>query len=138
MGIGTECGEQMARRVFIVDDLEDFLELMQDVLSMEGYEVRAFRSGAEAADAARSALPDLIITDLRIGEESGFALVSALRSDPSTEHIPIILCTAATMDVEEQSETMAVHTGVTIVYKPFDMATFLAQVRGLLSNPAST
>ncbi len=128
----------MAQRVFVVDDLEDFLELMEDVLSMEGYEVRAFCSGAEVVDAARSALPDLIITDLRIGEESGFALVSALRSDPVTEHIPIILCTAATMDVEEQSETMAAHTDVTIVYKPFDMPTFLAHVRDLLSNPAST
>lgn len=127
----------MTQRLFVVDDLQDFLELMEDVLSIEGYEVRAFRSGAEVADAARDASPDLIITDLRIGAESGFDLVSTLRSDPATEHIPVIVCTAATMDVEEQGETMAVHRGVTIVYKPFDMPSFLAQVRALLPDSAS-
>lgn len=124
----------MAQRVFVVDDLEDFLELMEDVLSMEGYDVRTFTTAAEAAEAAHNSPPDLIVTDLRIGPESGFDLVNTLRSDPVTQDIPLILCTAAVMDVEEQGEVMAPHTNVSIVYKPFDMPSLLAQIQGLLQG----
>jgi DNA-binding response OmpR family regulator len=123
----------MAQRVFVVDDLPDFLELMEDVLSLEGYAVRTFPSATEAARAARDNAPNLIITDLRLGAESGFDLVETLRADPATSDVPILLCTAATMDIEEQAG-MVEGAGVSVLYKPFEMGDLLARVRGLLQG----
>ena len=126
----------MAQRVFVVDDLLDFLELMEDVLSLEGYEVRTFPVASEAARAARDRAPDLLITDLRIGAESGFDLVQTLHGDPSTRDVPILVCTAATMDVEEQGDVVG-ENGVSVIYKPFEVQELIDRVRDLLRDPPS-
>ncbi len=126
----------MPQRIFVVDDLPDFLELMEDVLSPEGYEIHTFPSVATAVHAAEEIAPDLVITDLRLRGESGFDLLHAFRKQPETRQIPIIVCTAATMDVEEQAE-MIPGENVHILYKPFDMSDLLAQVRELLLDSAT-
>ena len=125
-----------AGRIYVVDDLPDFLELMEDVLSDEGYEVITYPTIGEAAAAAGEAQPDLIITDVRIGEESGLDLVDAIRSDPATRRISLLVVTAATMDVEERGgELLSAH--VPVLYKPFDMAELLERVHGILQGAPS-
>ena len=123
----------MAKRIFIVDDIPDFLELMEDVLSEAGYEVHAFTLPSEAAAEARDSRLDLIITDLRVGEESGFDLLRTLLQDPSTASIPMLVCTAATMDVEEHSRPLGVGN-IPVIYKPFEMRHLLERVRELLDT----
>lgn len=125
----------MAKRIFVVDDMPDFLELMEDVLSEAGYKVHTFTVGAEAIAAARDVRPDLLITDLRMGEESGFDLLEALRNDPVTRNVPTLLCTAATMDVEEQFQPRGIDD-VPVLYKPFDMQQLLARVREIVDRSA--
>jgi len=126
----------MPRRVFVVDDLPDFLELMQDVLSLEGYEIHTFSSVSAAVQAAKDIAPDLVITDLRLRGESGFDLLHAFQKQAETRRIPIIVCTAATMDIEERA-AMLPGNNVRIVYKPFDMTDLLKQVRDLLQHSAA-
>ncbi len=119
----------------MVDDRPDFLGLMEDVLSDEGYEVSTFLSCAEAVSATAGSRPDLIISDLRLGGESGFDLVRALQSDPVLSGIPILLCTAATLDVEEQIEEPDLN--VPVLYKPFEVDDLLTRVRETLEGRAS-
>lgn len=123
----------MASRIFVVDDIVAFRELLRDVLSEAGYEVRAFERASEAAEAARAECPDLVITNLRVGEESGLAMVRSLLHDPAWCDVRILLCTAATMDVEENREQLDAE-GIPVMYKPFDMEQLLAQVRALLGE----
>jgi len=126
----------MPQRIFVVDDLPDFLELMQDVLSLEGYEIHTFPSVSAAVQAAEEIAPDLVITDLRLRGESGFDLLHAFQNKVETRQTPIIVCTAATMDVEERAE-MLPGDNVRVVFKPFDMSDLLAQVRDLLQHSAT-
>lgn len=129
--------KSMAERIFIVDDMPDFLELMEDVLSEAGYEVTTFPSTAEAAQAAHTSPPHLIITDLRMGEDNGFDLLRTMQQDPTTRHVPLLVCTAATMDVEERGRAPGIG-GVPVIYKPFDLRDFLDRVRGLLEGAPAT
>ncbi len=124
-----------APRIYVVDDLPDFRRLMEDVLYEEGYEVTTFRCCAEVVDAIASRRPDLIITDLRLGAESGFDLLRALQSDPVSSGIPILLCTAATLDIEEHSEEPDL--SVPVLYKPFEVDDLLTRVRETLEGGAS-
>lgn len=119
--------------IFVVDDLPDFQEFMRDVLTDEGYKVSTFFTASEAAEAAPNVRPDMVISDVRLGEESGFDLLQALVRDPSTRNIPLLLCTAATMDVEEQSHSLG-WQHVRVLYKPFDISELLTQVREMLDE----
>ncbi len=124
-----------APRIYVVDDRPDFLGLMEDVLSDEGYEVSTFLSCAEVVDATAGSRPDLIISDLRLGDESGFDLMQALQSDPVSSDIPILLCTAATLDIEEHREEPDL--SVPVLYKPFEVDDLLTRVRETLEGRPS-
>lgn len=83
------------RRVLIVDDEEDFSEIVQDFLSIKGgFEVKTAKSGFEAGLIVARFRPDLIILDIRMPDMDGFAVANMLRSDPETRSVPIIACTA--------------------------------------------
>lgn len=127
----------MTQRIFVVDDIPDFLELVDDVLTEAGYEVSTFVSAADAVTAARESPPDLIISDLRLGDESGFDFLRSLLRNPETRHVPMLVCTAATMDVEEQEDLPEIRA-VPIIYKPFDLREFVARVRELVGNAESS
>lgn len=66
-------------RVLIVDDDAVFCQIAQQVLPEYGYEVRCAEDGFEALNLLKSALPDLIITDLNMPRMSGFELLSLVR-----------------------------------------------------------
>lgn len=66
-------------RILVVDDDDRILHTSQAVLESKGYEVRTARDGFEALIELRSALPDVIITDLGMPNMSGFELLSVVR-----------------------------------------------------------
>jgi len=73
-------------KIFVVDDLEDFRQLLEDVLSEQGYEVLSFERAADALAALQAQAPDLLITDIRLGNENGLGLVRSSqgqRGDPA-------------------------------------------------------
>lgn len=85
----------MAReRILVVDDEEDILELVNYNLAKEGYVVSCVTSGEDALTAAKSTLPDLIILDLMLPGVDGLDVCRILRTDPSTNNIPIVMLTA--------------------------------------------
>jgi CheY-like chemotaxis protein len=66
-------------RLLVVDDEPSIRDLMQSALSMQGYEVRIAKDGFDALAQMRGALPDLILTDLKMPNMSGFELLSVVR-----------------------------------------------------------
>ncbi|MEM7167287.1 MAG: response regulator [Planctomycetota bacterium] len=78
--------------VFAVDDTPSALLLIERVL--EGrYEVRTFAAADALLDAVNDTLPDVIVSDIVMPDVSGTELVSQLRSDARTRHVPVILLT---------------------------------------------
>ncbi len=127
----------MAQSIYVVDDIPDFLDLVDDVLTEAGYDVSTFSTAADAVRAIAEDPPDLIITDLRLGEESGFDLLRQVIRDPSTKHVPLLLCTAATMDVEENGNVREIRA-VPVIYKPFDIRDFVTQVGRIVDGDPPT
>src|SRR5580698_751840 len=84
----------MRRKILVVDDEPDIVELVAFNLKAEGYDVATASNGLEALDQARALLPDLIVLDLMMPELDGLAVCEILHRLPSTAAIPVIMLTA--------------------------------------------
>lgn len=87
-------------RVLVVDDSPTVLQLLRALLEAEEYEVVTASNGAEGLEKARQARPDLVVTDTVMPEMDGVALVKALRREPVTHLIPVIILTSGEPDDE--------------------------------------
>jgi CheY-like chemotaxis protein len=81
-------------RILIVDDEERNRRLVDVLLRTDGYQTLSAGSGREALALAASAHPDLILLDLMMPGMDGFEVTHALRSDPVTSAIPIMIVSA--------------------------------------------
>ena len=116
--------------ILVVDDEEDILELVAYNLGREGYEVDCVTTGETALRAARSKQVDLIVLDLMLPGADGLEVCRALRSDPQTRDIPIVMLTA-------KGEEADVVTGIELgaddyITKPFSPRILLARIRAVL------
>jgi PAS domain S-box-containing protein len=89
----TDDGETARPRVLLADDNADMRDYIRRLLSTR-YEVDAVADGKVALARARERSPDLVLTDVMMPNLDGFGLLHALRSDPRTRSIPVILLPA--------------------------------------------
>ena len=122
--------------VLIADDDEDILELVHRGLSDSGYEILLARDGATALAAARERKPALALLDIGMPELDGFEVTSALKSDPATKAIVVILFTARSeaSDVEKGYEAGADD----YLMKPFTLKTLQSRVAAALERATGT
>jgi DNA-binding response OmpR family regulator len=92
-------------QIMVVDDDPDTLAILVRYIGREGLAVVEAPSGAECLRLAQQHSPDVIVLDLMMPEMDGFAVCRALRSDPDTAEIPVIMLTARD-DVEARAEGM--------------------------------
>ncbi|HEY8369505.1 MAG TPA: response regulator [Thermodesulfobacteriota bacterium] len=84
----------MRTKVLLVDDVKFFLELERSFLDREGFEVLTADSGPAALVAARRERPDLVLLDLNMPVMGGDEVCRALKRDPQTGRIPVIMVTS--------------------------------------------
>ncbi len=116
----------MAKRILIVDDEPDILEILRFNLEMEGYEVET----SEAPIAYIDILPDLILLDVMMAPISGFEWAEKLKSDSRTANIPIIFCTAKTTE-HDTLKGFALGSD-DYIHKPFRISEVKARVKAVL------
>lgn len=78
-------------RVLIVDDDRKVLDLLVELLQLEGYEIATAIDGSEAFDLAISFYPDVVVSDVVMPEVGGLELCRRLKDDPRTAYIPVLL-----------------------------------------------
>ena len=126
----------MAPLILVIDDDLPILQLYQMLFEMEGYRVQTLPYRVETAQEIAVFGPDLILTDFKLQRTpAGPDLWHLLRMHPSTAHIPLMVCTAAVVEVHAQAAVFQQH-GISLVYKPFDLETLLAIVRDCLAQAA--
>lgn len=81
------------RRVLIVDDDLDFLEIAEASLAAHGFDALRASGGLRGVFLATQDVPDAVICDLRMPGIDGFVVAEALRADPATSHVVILACT---------------------------------------------
>lgn len=116
--------------ILVVDDEEDLLELVAYNLRREGYEVDCVTTGETALRAARSKRVDLIILDLMLPGADGLEVCRALRGDPQTRDISIVMLTAKG---DEADIVAGIELGADdYITKPFSPRVLLARIRAVL------
>ena len=123
---GAAAAGPSAPRVLLADDNADMRDYLRRLLR-PAYQVVTVTDGRAALDAARSRPPDLIISDVMMPELDGLALVTALRADPRTADIPVLLLSAR---AGQEAAIEGLDAGADdYLVKPFAAAELLARVR---------
>ena len=120
----------MKRKILLVDDELDGLELVEFNLKQAGFEVLTAADGTAALRKARACLPDLIILDIMLPEVDGLEVCKLLRRDAQTSTIPILMLTARASEVDR---VLGLELGADdYVTKPFSPRELVLRVKGLL------
>ena len=90
----------MRKKVLVVDDERDIVDLIRYNLTKEGFDVAAAYNGKEALEKAAH-LPDLIILDLMMPVLDGFETCKRIKAEARTSRIPIVFLTASSSEVDE-------------------------------------
>lgn len=119
-------------RIVVADDQDDLLAMMQDALAMEGYEVSGAHDGQEALDIVAQSLPDIVIVDLWMPRKNGFEVCQALKENPETQHLPVVLLSGA---ADLQNKVQGLELGADdFVTKPVNLVELLARIRMILKR----
>jgi signal transduction histidine kinase/CheY-like chemotaxis protein len=129
--VGLPRRPREAVTVLAIDDDPLALELVDAILSGEGFQVRKASGGAEGLAVARQATPALIILDLLMPEVDGFTVVERLRADPTTAAIPIVILTSKNLTADEKARLNG-EIACLARKGAFSRRAFVELVRGLL------
>lgn len=120
----------------MADDQPANRELLEELLTSEGFNVVSACDGAAAVELVRSAQPDLILMDVMMPRMSGFEACEKLKTDRDTGLIPVILVTALS---DKQDRVAGIKAGADdFLTRPPDRSELLARVRSLLKLKART
>lgn len=117
--------------ILVVDDNRDIVWLIKETLSSE-YVVREAFNAEEALALMEQQTPDLIITDIMMPSMDGFALISRIKSDKFTRHIPVIVVSAKVSE-NEQAEGLDLGADAYLT-KPFSSVVLHSVVNRLMAN----
>ncbi len=119
----------MARKILTCDDEKNIVRLIQVNLERQGYEVVTAYNGRECLEVVEREHPDLIVLDLMMPEMTGFEVLDALKKNPATEHIPVIMLTARTQDQDVLRGWQAgVECYLTKPFNPIELITFIKRI----------
>jgi CheY-like chemotaxis protein len=123
----------VSARVLIAEDHPTMRDAVRMVLESEGYEVRGVGDGAAALAAIDEVRPDVLVLDLHMPVIDGVGVLDALRADPATADLPVIVITADGEEGRLAARSLGADDYVT---KPFDPASLLASVARALAADA--
>lgn len=119
-------------KVLVVDDEEDFQDIVRHILERAGYEVVVAGDGGEGLAALRREKPDLLILDINMPLKDGYVLCREARAMSEFAELPILMLTIRNRD-EEIVRGMDVGADAYLA-KPFDPGELLARLRTLLKR----
>jgi len=88
-------------QILVAEDEPDIRELLVDLLNDAGYDVIVASDGGAALEKARLELPDMVILDLMLPVLDGFQVLEALKSDPATRSMPVIVVSAREREADQ-------------------------------------
>lgn len=121
----------MAQHVLLIEDEPNIAEAIRFLLTRDGLRVSHAAEGAAALVLLHQDPPDLVILDHMLPGMSGLEILTAVRADPESRHLPVMMLTARGRDREMAEEAGADR----FMTKPFSNAEILAEVRAMLDRP---
>jgi CheY-like chemotaxis protein len=124
-------------RVLIVEDEPEIIELIGDLLVLEGHEVYALGRIPHGLDSIRDLKPDAIVLDLRLPGLGGVELLRLLKADQQLEAVPVLICSGAGDLTRTHAKEFAAF-GSEVVPKPFELDQFIDALRRTLKQDVKT
>jgi len=117
--------------ILVVDDTPANLRLLSEILTKNGYEVRAVKRGKMALKAVANFPPDLILLDIMMPDLDGYEVCQQLKADPKNREIPVIFLSALNEAVDKVKAFEV--GGVDYIGKPFHLQEVLIRVKNQLA-----
>lgn len=119
-------------RILVVEDDPDIRSTLEQILGDAGYAVSAVGTASEALRLVAASLPDLVLLDLMLPDRPGGEVCRALRADPRTHAVPVIMVTAR---AGEEGRVAGLEQGADdYVEKPFSMRELLLRIEAVLKR----
>lgn len=118
------------KKILIVDDDPDILDAVQLILTTDGYDAEVITKGEEAYHKIATYQPDAIILDVLLSGNDGRTICRNLKSDPQTQHIPVIMMSAHPSAKNSVSQCGA----DCFIAKPFSIFDLLDMVKQCLQS----
>jgi CheY-like chemotaxis protein len=126
----VEREEKKRKSILLVDDEADLALGLAALLRARGYEVEVARDGMEALERlGREPLPDLVLLDYELPQLDGEEVLSRLRRDARTAHLPVLFATASTIDLSRLRKVSG------LLRKPYPRHVLFAMIARLLEAP---
>ncbi|HET9952423.1 MAG TPA: response regulator [Candidatus Eisenbacteria bacterium] len=122
-------------RILVVDDEIYIVHILDFSLGMEGYEVLTALDGEQALERLKSDKPDLIVLDIMMPKVDGYEVCRTIKTNPETQHIPVILLSAKGRNVDQK---MGFDVGADdYITKPFSPRKLVERINSLLGQSVS-
>jgi DNA-binding response OmpR family regulator len=132
---GRATPEQMTRKhVYVVNGAPEFLDIVRELLQDEHYNVTTTNFVPLSFETIEAARPDVLIIDLVIGEQAGWALLSQLRAPASTRGIPVLLVSTMPRLLDEAKAQHETFGGDCYLVKPFDLEDLLTLMHDMIGT----
>jgi DNA-binding response OmpR family regulator len=120
----------MANRVLLVDDEEVNLDLMEQLVTAEGYEVMRALDGETALEMVKTGKPDVIFLDIVMPQMNGLEVLRKIKTSPFSYAIPVVMVTAIS-GIEERVKSIQAGAD-DFISKPFDRIELAARLKSLM------
>ena len=122
--------EEKKPKILIVDDEPKNIKLITAILKNYGYAFETAENGLEALEKAEKCSPDLILLDVMMPEMDGYEACKRLKSDPLTQHIPVVMVTSL---ADRDSRIRGLESGANdFLTKPVDSTEITLRTKNLL------
>jgi CheY-like chemotaxis protein len=121
----------MGKKVLVVDDHPDAVNILTMILQKRGYQTVSAQDGVEALQKIQDESPELVLLDVMMPKMDGYDVCRAVKADPKTCHIPIVMLSART---DAASKERGLDLGAAdYIAKPIDPAKTLEKIKKYLS-----
>ncbi len=126
----------MEKRILVVDDEQDIVDLISYNLGKEGYKVASASNGNQAVEVAGAFKPDLVILDIMMPGMDGFEVCRTLRQNPATAGSAIMFLTAKSGEIDQ---ILGLELGADdYIQKPISPRVLIARVKSILRRGTET
>lgn len=119
----------MLKRVLVLDDNQDILDVVQETLSYEKFEVKSTAESDKVMSLVKEFGPDLILLDYRVAGTNGGEVCQQIKSHPEFNDIPVIIFSAYINHLDE----ILAYGCDAVINKPFDLTELINKVNDLIA-----